>query len=69
MCSAEEIVGDLFAHYAADCRRLPGERAGLVGGLGEEDRPRAIADFIAGMTDRFAIAEHRRLFDATPVLG
>jgi dGTPase len=30
---------------------------------------RRVADYIAGMTDRFAIAEHRRLFDATPDLG
>jgi dGTPase len=29
---------------------------------------RRIADFIAGMTDRYALVEHRRLFDATPEL-
>jgi dGTPase len=29
----------------------------------------AVRDFVAGMTDRYAIAEHRRLFDATPNLG
>jgi len=28
----------------------------------KEDQPRAVADYIAGMTDRFAIREHRRLF-------
>jgi dGTPase len=27
-----------------------------------------VADFVAGMTDRFALKEHRRLFDATPQL-
>jgi len=27
-----------------------------------------VADFVAGMTDRYAIGEHRRLFDATPDL-
>jgi dGTPase len=32
------------------------------GGAG---RARAVADYIAGMTDRYAILEHRRLFDAT----
>jgi dGTPase len=31
-------------------------------------RARLIADFVAGMTDRYAIAEHRRLFDDTPNL-
>ena len=30
---------------------------------------RRVADYIAGMTDRYAISEHRRLFDATPDLG
>ena len=30
--------------------------------------PRYVCDFIAGMTDRYALAEHRRLFDATPEL-
>jgi dGTPase len=37
-------------------------------GLGEQQRARLIADFVAGMTDRYAVAEHRRLFDATPNL-
>jgi dGTPase len=31
-------------------------------------RARQIADFIAGMTDRFALTEHARLFDSTPEL-
>ena len=30
---------------------------------------RRVCDYIAGMTDRFAISEHRRLFDDTPELG
>ena len=36
--------------------------------LDERRRARLIGDFVAGMTDRYAIAEHRRLFDATPDL-
>ena len=36
--------------------------------LEEAARARRIADFIAGMTDRFALAEHERLFDTTPEL-
>jgi dGTPase len=31
-------------------------------------RARLIGDFVAGMTDRYAMVEHRRLFDATPDL-
>jgi len=40
-------------------------------GLGSEDanaRARRVADFIAGMTDNFALAEHKRFFDTTPEL-
>ena len=35
---------------------------------GTRAMPATFADFIAGMTDRYALAEHRRLFDATPDL-
>lgn len=37
-------------------------------GTGETRRARLICDYIAGMTDRYAVAEHRRLFDETPEL-
>jgi dGTPase len=64
MTDAETIVRDLFAHYLAypsDLRaeRTASDEVGLV---------RQIADFIAGMTDRFAIEAHRRYFDSTPEL-
>jgi dGTPase len=41
-----------------------------AGAKGESEAARAavVADFVAGMTDRYAIKEHRRLFDATPDL-
>jgi len=42
-------------------------RAGLEAGDRFQKR-RRIADYIAGMTDRFALDEHRRLFDVTPEL-
>jgi dGTPase len=32
----------------------------------EAQRARRVADFLAGMTDTYAIKEHRRLFDHTP---
>ncbi|MDR1662454.1 MAG: deoxyguanosinetriphosphate triphosphohydrolase [Azoarcus sp.] len=54
---ARRIVADLFAVYMADSGHLPPrhrERAAA-------DKPRAIADYIAGMTDRYAAKEHRRL--------
>jgi dGTPase len=34
----------------------------------DAEKARRIGNFIAGMTDRFAITEHRRLFDSTPDL-
>jgi len=66
---AEAVVRDLFARYLAD----PAEMPGLWRAAAEEcadvpERVAVVADFVAGMTDRFAIKEHRRLFDATPEL-
>jgi len=55
---AARIVGDLFAAFADDLRLLPDEHRLKA----EHDPHRAIADYIAGMTDRYAIKEHRRLF-------
>jgi len=52
---AEEVLRDLFAVYASDVSQLPPDFAALPG------RERACADYIAGMTDRFAIREHQRL--------
>ena len=41
-----------------DPQQMPAEFAERAG---SEDKPRVVADYIAGMTDRFAIAEHERL--------
>ncbi len=68
MKDAEGIVCDLFARYQKTPRDLPPEWSPPEGEGGEADRARKIADFIAGMTDRFAIVEHIRLFDLTPDL-
>ena len=68
MGKAERIVRDLFARYVADASALPARRGASIGALDETARAVHIADFIAGMTDRYAIAEHERLFDATPDL-
>lgn len=55
---ARRIVTDLFRAFIAEPRLLPPEFQARA----QEDTPRAIADYIAGMTDRYAIVEHRRLF-------
>ena len=66
---AERIVRDLFDAYFADPRSMPeGWRDGLDRS-GERVKARHVADFLAGMTDTYAIKEHRRLFDRTPDLG
>ncbi|HXW48085.1 MAG TPA: deoxyguanosinetriphosphate triphosphohydrolase, partial [Xanthobacteraceae bacterium] len=68
MDQAAAVVRDLFARYRDRPGDLPAEwREGLAG-LDEALRVRHIADFIAGMTDRYALAEHARLFDLTPEL-
>jgi dGTPase len=56
---AEHIVGALFDHFAADPARLPAE----FRPPGRDDPPpRQVADFIASMTDRYAIDLYERLF-------
>lgn len=56
---ARRIIKDLFEAFQADMRLLPVQDQ-LRGE--QEGSPRAIADYIAGMTDRYAMKEHRRLF-------
>ena len=59
---ARRVVRELFQLFLAEPECLPGEWRALTGGS-EADRARVIADYLAGMTDRFALDEHRRLFD------
>ncbi|HTE98127.1 MAG TPA: deoxyguanosinetriphosphate triphosphohydrolase [Bradyrhizobium sp.] len=69
MGDAEQILFDLFARYQKVPGDLPPEW--LPPGAEAEtetERARRIGNFIAGMTDRFALTEHQRLFDSTPDL-
>ena len=68
MGEAEEIVSDLFTRYHQNPSDLPPEW--LEGAVHESEtaRARRIGNFIAGMTDRYALTEHQRLFDSTPEL-
>jgi dGTPase len=68
MGDAERLVADLFARYSAEPQALPDEWRHGLQGADAGQRARHIADFIAGMTDRFALIEHARLFDSTPEL-
>jgi dGTPase len=60
---AHRVVRDLFRLYLGEPQCLPGEWRALAAGPGEPHTARVAADYLAGMTDRFALDEHRRLFD------
>ena len=69
MGEAEQIVADLFAPLPVLARRSAGRMAGgRPDGETKPSAPARIGNFIAGMTDRFALIEHQRLFDSTPDL-
>jgi dGTPase len=68
MNEAANVVRALFRRYTEHPGDLPAEWSLGLASLDEPARERRIADFIAGMTDRYALAEHARLFDSTPEL-
>jgi dGTPase len=57
---ARRIIQDLFTVYADSPRQMP---PGFSVRIPTEGMPRVVCDYIAGMTDRFALEEHRKLFD------
>ena len=57
---AKQVVGELFAAYLAKPQEMP------EGHAKRDNLPRAVADYIAGMTDRFASREHARLVGQLP---
>ena len=59
--SARRIIKELFDALIAEPKLLPPDFQARAR-IDAADKPRAIADYIAGMTDRYAIREHRRLF-------
>jgi len=69
MGDAEQLLFDLFARYQKQPSALPPEWLPSESQAETEaERARRIGNFIAGMTDRFALTEHQRLFDSTPDL-
>ncbi len=59
---AERIISDLFNTYCAEPIILPRHVQAQIDAFGLE---RTVCDYIAGMTDRFAVEEHQKLFDPT----
>lgn len=65
---AAEVVRGLFAGLLGDPASMPAEWSADIERLDDARRARRVADYIAGMTDRYALEEHRRLFDHAPDL-
>jgi dGTPase len=55
------VLEDLFATFMADVKTMPAEFAHAAAQGDEAHRARVVADYIAGMTDRYAFAEHERI--------
>ena len=68
MQDAEAVLRDLFAHYRRTPADLPPEWGEGLARLDEPTRARRVADYIAGMTDRYALIEHAQHFATTPEL-
>jgi len=60
---AQIMIQDLFAAYLEDVQRMPPEFADAAASLNESGRARIVADYIAGMTDRYAISAHETIVD------
>ena len=59
---ARRILADMFQLFLAEPDVLPERWGAKAMAANEEGRARIVCDYIAGMTDRFAIEEHRKLF-------
>jgi dGTPase len=68
---AAGVIANLFPRFFAEPDLMPGEwgRAAAQISRDEARRARIVCDYIAGMTDRYALAEHQRLFDGAPDLN
>lgn len=67
MRRARRVVADLFEAYSSDPAQLPADWQEQGYSRGDSRQARQICDFIAGMTDRYALDEHKRLFDLDPL--
>lgn len=65
---ATSVVLALFLRFFTTPTDMPAEWAEKAPGMSEERRARLVCDYIAGMTDRYAVSEHTRLFGSAPSL-
>ena len=68
----KRVVTDLFSLFMSEPNTLPSNwqfyKEQALRDMTKTDRARIISDYIASMTDRYAIVEHERLFDLGPIL-
>ncbi len=69
MTRASRIITNLFKAYLDDPKLLPRDWQEDYLVSGDSGHARQVCDFIAGMTDRYAIQQHRRLFDLDPLFS
>jgi dGTPase len=62
---ADTVVTELFGLFMSDPKLLPAGHAVAAGEHLEQRQARAVADYVAGMTDRYALSEHARLTGRT----
>ncbi len=69
MARASRMISNLFQAYMNDPKLLPKDWQDGFLFSNESGHARQVCDFIAGMTDRYAIEQHRRLFDLDPLFS
>lgn len=62
MNTAKRVVAELFAAFSGDPSLLPSDWAGACGAPGDSRTVSIVRDYIAGMTDNFALSEYGRIF-------
>ncbi|MGR7997121.1 deoxyguanosinetriphosphate triphosphohydrolase [Xanthobacter sp. ZOL 2024] len=68
MGEAQRVLRELFAHFMAEPRDMPASWHEDLESLDQNRLARRVTDYIAGMTDRYALDQHARFFDTTPDL-
>ncbi len=69
MTRASRLISNLFDAYMSDAKLLPRDWQEGYLFSNESGHARQVCDFIAGMTDRYAIQQHRHLFDLDPLFS
>lgn len=66
MAEAKTVISELFKRLSSDPGLLPADWAAQCGQAGDSPTRRVVRDYIAGMTDNYALAEHARVTGGTP---